>query len=406
MTAILGLVLVAAAFAPTSSAESMLASDGPPLSMTPAVTGSGCTCDGKCSATLTTGNAACDWCWTKNKCGKNIPLRGHWDYCVYPKMDSYEARTYKQKEDQLWNNIMADGNIGKSGPIPSLADTITTALSESMITVFDDHWDVLPEGRRKVIHAQGVLCKFDLDVTSQKFTGLFSSGKANGIIRMGSATTSDGALGIHPGISLKFLRSGVKSANFVALAPGPTTKNYNYFWRMLSNIVAPAKALQLSGKFQQATGCINQVGLSDVCKYSQDGAETPPTFPYEIQFEPAGISFSTGKTTPSQLIGNLRSIPAGKTLFEVYTYSSPMAKKQGKREKLGTLTTTSQCEQSAYGDTTLFFRHQRMEEDFALRPEWIPSATSDACKASAKPISNWQCAFKPTPASNSTGIMV
>jgi hypothetical protein len=331
---------------------------------------------------------------------------GYWDYCVYPQMDAYEAQTYKQKEDQLWNKIIAPGNIGRSGPLPSFTETLTGALGESMVTVFDDHWDVLPSHRRKVIHAQGVLCKFDLDVTSQKFTGLFSSGKAHGIIRMGSATTSDGALGIHPGMSLKFLRSGVKSANFVALAPDPTTKDYNYFSRMLSNIVAPAEALQATGKFQQATGCINQVGLSDVCKYSQDGTAGTPTFPYEIQFEPAGISFSSEKTTPSQLIANLRSIPAGKILFEVYTHSLPTAKKEGKREKLGTLKTTSQCVQSAYGDTTLFFRHQRMEEDFALRPEWIPSATSSACKASNKPISNWQCAYKPTPAGNSTGIMV
>lgn len=346
------------------------------------------------------------WCYTNNKCGK-FGLKGHWDYCVYPKMDAYESQSYQQKEDQLWNNVLAPGNIGQSGPLPSFADTLTGALGESMITVFDDHWDVLPEGRKKVIHAQGVLCKFDLEVTNQRFTGLFSSGKAHGIIRMGSATTSDGLLGIHPGMSLKFLRSGVKSANFVALAPDPTTENYNYFWRGFSNRVAPAKALQLTGKFQQATGCINQVGLSDVCQYSQDGAEQTPNFPYEIMFEAAaGIQLGSEKLSPEQLIGQLGSIRADVTLFDVYTYSSPTAKKQGNREKLGTLTTTSQCEQSAYGDTTLFFRHQRMEEDFALRPEWIESATSDGCKASNKPISNWQCAFKEAQARNFTGVMV
>jgi len=408
MTAMLRLALVAAAFAPTSVAESMLASDGPPLSMTPEVTGSGCICDGKCGATVTTGNAACDWCWTKNKCGKNIPLRGHWDYCVYPKMDSYEAQSYKQKEDQLWNNIMAKGNIGKSGPMPALPD-VKTVLTESMITVFDDHWDVLPEGRHKGIHAQGALCKVDLDVTSQEYTGLFSSGKAQGIARMGSATNAGTAIGILPGLSLKFLRSGIKSANFVALAPAPTTKNYNYFWRSLSNIVAPAKALQITGKFQQATGCINQVGLSDVCQYSEDGQMSEVTkFPYEIMFEHTGQGFSSEKTSAAELIESLSSISAGVKLFDVYTHSSPTAKKQGKKEKLGTLTTTSQCVQSLFGDAALFFRHQRMEEDFALRPDWIASAGSNGCKPSNKPISTWQCAFKETTlaANQSTGVIV
>jgi len=409
MTAIFRLVLVAAAFAPSSAVESMLASDGPPLSMTPYVTGSGCTCKGKCAATITTGKAACDWCWTENNCGKNIPLRGHWDYCVYPKMDSYEAQTSKQKENQLWNNIMAAGNIGKSGPIPSLPDTVKTALTESMITVFDDHWDVMPEGRRKVIHAQGALCKVDLDVTSQEYTGLFSSGKAQGIARMGSATNAGSAIGIHPGLSLKFLRSGVKSANFVALAPAPTTKNYNYFWRSLSNIVAPAKALQITGKFQQATGCINQVGLSDVCQYSEDGQMSEVTkFPYEIMFEHTGQGFSSEKTSAAELIESLSSISAGVKLFDVYTHSSPTAKKQGKKEKLGTLTTTSQCVQSLFGDAALFFRHQRMEEDFALRPDWIASAGNNGCKPSNKPISTWQCAFKEATlaANQSTGVIV
>merc|ERR1719265_1811076 len=104
---------------------------------------------------------------------------------------------------------------------------------------------------------------------------------------------------------------------------------------------------------------------------------------------------------------SLTSISAGVTLFDVYTHSSPTAKKQGKKEKLGTLTTTSQCVQSLFGDAALFFRHQRMEEDFALRPDWISSASSNGCKASNKPISTWQCAFKEAlRAGNSTDVVV
>jgi len=311
-------------------------------------------------------------------------------------MNAWEAQSHKQKEDRLWNNINAKENVGKSSPMPSIFYSLTGALKESMITTFDDQWDVFPEGREKVIHHQGVLCKFDLDVTSHEFTGLFSSGKSQGILRLGSATPSDGAIGIHPGASFKFLRSGVRSANFVALSAAPTTKNYDFFWRSMSNIVSPAKALQATGKFQQASGCINQVGLSDICKNSQDGKEVgSPVFPYEIQFDPAEETkgkMKTKKMAPLELMSQLSDIRAGSKLFDVYTYSSPTAKKEGKREKFGTLTTTSQCVQSLYGDNKLFFRHQRMEEDFALKPEWIPSATSDACKASDKPISNWQCA--------------
>jgi len=383
----------------------------PPPSLTRDRTGMGCTCKSKCSATPLQGFAACDWCYTEKNCGQ-CGLTGSWDYCVYPKMLAYESQTYKQKEDLLWTNINSESNIGKSSPLPSEMSSFVGAMGESMITTFDDQWDVLPEGRSKVIHHQGVVCKFDLDVSQEltaNFTGIFAPGKAQGIMRLGSATPTSSPLGMLPGASFKFLRSGVRSANFVALAKKPSTSNFNYFRGKLSNIVAPAKALQATGKFQQASGCINQVGLSDVCKHSQDGTPVDaPNFPYEIQFEPAAVSFDTAKVTPLELMGQLSSISAGTRLFDVYTYSSPMAKKQGKREKFGTLTTTSQCVQSLYGDEKLFFRHQRMEEDFALRPEWIPISTSDACKASNKPISSWQCAspFKLTAAKNTTVVVV
>jgi hypothetical protein len=307
-------------------------------------------------------------------------------------MDSWESQTAEMKENQLWNLVTSANSVGKSSPMPFIGKALIKALGESMITVFDDQWDVLPKGRSKVIHSQGVVCKFDLDVTSQSFSGLFGAGKSKGIIRMGSATPSDSLLGIHPGIAVKFLRSGVKSANFVALSEAPTTEFYDFFARKMSSQVAPAKALQMTGKFQQASGCINQVGLSDVCKYSQNGTAFAAVFPYEIQFDPADVHIPSGKMSPERLMQLLSSIDAGRHFFDVYTYDSPAAKKQGRREKLGTMTTTSKCVQSLFGDDKLFFRHQRMEEDFALKPEWIPDATSEGCEASNKPISTWQCA--------------
>eukprot|EP00927_Polykrikos_kofoidii_P057612 TRINITY_DN5176_c0_g3_i1.p1 TRINITY_DN5176_c0_g3~~TRINITY_DN5176_c0_g3_i1.p1 ORF type:complete len:441 (-),score=56.18 TRINITY_DN5176_c0_g3_i1:150-1472(-) len=368
--------------------------DAFPLSVDPDVTASGCTCKSACGATLTVNNSACDWCWTTDRnCGK-FSIRGNWDYCVYPKMGSWESQSSEEKESQLWNLITSAESLGKSSPMPSLVTTVTKALSESMITVFDDQWDVLPKGRSKVIHSQGVVCKFDLDVASKSFSGLFGAGKSKGIIRMGSATPSDSSLGIHPGIAVKFLRSGVRSANFVALSAAPTSESYDFFSRKMSNQVAPAKALQMTGKFQQASGCINQVGLSDVCRYSQNGTASVAVFPYEIQFDPADVHFpsSNAKVSPEKLMQQLASIDAGRHIFDVYTYDSPGAKKQGRREKFGTMTTTSKCVQSLFGDGQLFFRHQRMEEDFAVKPEWIPDAISEACQASNKPSSTWQCA--------------
>ena len=37
---------------------------------------------------------------------------------------------------------------------------------------------------------------------------------------------------------------------------------------------------------------------------------------------------------------------------------------------IGDVITTDQCLTSHFGDTKLFFKHQGVEEDIALRPEW------------------------------------
>ena len=42
----------------------------------------------------------------------------------------------------------------------------------------------------------------------------------------------------------------------------------------------------------------------------------------------------------------------------------------GKEIQIGHIETTSKMTTSLYGDTRLYFRHQRFEEDIAERPHW------------------------------------
>ena len=46
----------------------------------------------------------------------------------------------------------------------------------------------------------------------------------------------------------------------------------------------------------------------------------------------------------------------------------------GEEFLIGTLSTTSDLVTSHWGDAGLFFRHQDMAEDLALKPEWKPFA--------------------------------
>jgi len=315
-------------------------------------------------------------------------------------MVEFEAQTAEQKRLQIWGEVTDPSVVGKSGPTKGDIATVAQILTESMRTPFDDQWEVMPKGRTKVIHAQGVHCAFNLSVSSESpFTGILAAGNQAGIIRMGSAgpAGSAGSSGtIFPGLGIKFLRSGVRSADFVALRTTGPGGAWNFFDSVFANHVAPPSALVKLGKFQQASGCIDMVGLSDVCSYTQAGAKVEkPVFPFNILFEPTGkANFSNVKKTDAELLHELSSIKAGTDIFNVYTYASPKAEKAGEKVLLGKLSTTSPCYQSLFGDEHLFFRHQRMEEDFALMPDWIDEMKElgdPVCVATVGPVSKWQC---------------
>jgi len=370
--------------------------DDPPLRMTPSVTRNGCACKDMCASSRfnSTGLFACDRCHVGKDCDSGTwAPGGKWDYCHYPKMVEYEEQTAQQKMKQLWKEVTRRGVVGTPGPLKSALGVAKSMIGESMRTAFDNHWDVLPEGRTKVIHAQGVHCKFELEIKKSTFTGLLAKGKQRGIIRMGSAT-SLGAFGApFPGLSFKFPRNGRQSGNFVALRQSGLTKKtdgYAFFDKPFSKHVAPPKVLE-DLKFDQASDCVSMVGLSDVCSYAQDGTEAGERleFPYDIQFEATSdkVHLPNKKMSDEDLLGNLSKIEKGTELLNVYTLASPTAT----RKFLGKLTTTSECVMSKFGDQSLFFRHQRMEEDFVKKPEWTKEDLGKGCRAKAVDNKKWQC---------------
>lgn len=362
-----------------------------PLGPSTEHTAEGCTCISDCGATPDDGYT-CDWCKVPDHCGKGSVFSGQWDYCLYDEQKAYEAQDHKAKMAQIWAQMTAPDVINKSGPLKDPLGVVTQMVVESMRTTMDMHRDVLPIGRTKVIHAQGVHCKFELNVAEGSgYTGIFSPGIKEGIIRLGSATGVTVA-GMFPGLGIKFLRDGVTSANFVALrSTGPGGSN-DFFAQDITNHVPPSTALQALMKFQQASSCISMVGLSDVCLYDQDGTKASNVaFPYQVFFEATGEYRTPDdpKNTDEKLLQALSGIPVGTHLFDVFTKPTPTAAKV----QLGELRTTTTCVKSLFGDTRLGFKHQRMEADFRLRPEWMPQVHNNACTPKADPVSKWQCPF-------------
>ncbi len=108
--------------------------------------------------------------------------------------------------------------------------------------------------------------------------------------------------------------------------------------------------------------------------YDQDGnIEMNNTFPWALRFSPTGeYSFPATKAEGyTSWIEDLKSIPSGSVLYDVYATDKPV-ELGGTESKIGQIKTTSALDTSNWGDEHLYFRHERMDRDLSLKPEWVP----------------------------------
>ena len=336
-------------------------------------TAQGCVCRTTCKASVTTGLADCDWCYTQGKCG-TFSLHGYWDFCKFPKQSQYEAQSASNKLSALWEKVIESRSHGS---YPFIGD----AALESVQTSFDVIRDVMPAGRLKVIHSVGAVCQFEMKINPDSpYSGVFApNAAATGLIRLGGALPPSASSGMIPGFGVKFLRDGVPSGNFVALVGLSSLPHNsgNFFQANFSNAIPPPSGVTavLATKFKQASNCITQVGLSDICSFGLDGSKVVNVvFPYRLKLFSSNVQFPTNSVDTNGLLDQLRSIPPGTILFDVYAFATPQDFKDDKGILLGEIVTTSECTSSRFGDNSLFFSHVRIEDDWKLRPDFIPSS--------------------------------
>ena len=86
---------------------------------------------------------------------------------------------------------------------------------------------------------------------------------------------------------------------------------------------------------------------------------------------------------PGSLEAFMRQFDDIATGTKLYTLKAHKDPDDAEGTVLGDVITTDKCVSSKFGDTRLFFRHQRIEEDKALRPEWA-NAFDDYCNRLCK----------------------
>jgi len=76
-----------------------------------------------------------------------------------------------------------------------------------------------------------------------------------------------------------------------------------------------------------------------------------------------------------QWLEDLTKVPANSTIYEIHAYDKPVPM-GGTLSKIGDLTLNGSLIKSKFGDENLFYRHQYMDDDLKLKPEWRPYVAS------------------------------
>jgi len=310
-----------------------------------------------------------------NDCGKLSPT------CVSENSvntDEYLALSAAEKKTKIMDNVLSDTT---PSDFYSGLDMIGI-FRESMCPTFEAQGDELPWERKllfhdyrgKFIHSVGVVGTVELQsVGSHPYTGVFT-GSSNGIIRMSMASKPDPAENkTTPGIGLKFLRDGIDSGNLVAMFGVDGQPEWNFFKNNFSNHIPPlasAALVPLGMKFAEATKNIGQVGLSDMASYGEDGVKVDsPVFPFSLNFVPSSDVPSFPDEYVESFTDQLMTVPSGTELYKVYAKDGP-TELGGTETHIANLVLTSSLTTSVWGDKHLFFRHQKMDDDVDLKPEW------------------------------------
>jgi len=109
------------------------------------------------------------------------------------------------------------------------------------------------------------------------------------------------------------------------------------------------------------------LGHSDFAMYNNDGTQVKnPVFPFNVRYAPKGNIVFPDEFT-EDVLEQLKTIAPGTELYDVYARDSP-----GSEEKvIATIVSETQLVTSRWGDTKMFFRHHRIDDDIRYRPEWM-----------------------------------
>ncbi|HRI68444.1 MAG TPA: hypothetical protein PK156_29650 [Polyangium sp.] len=276
----------------------------------------------------------------------------------------YEKRSAREKNDLIWANINSDPH--SEAKLPTSAPSPIARLKLFSVDFNKGSFapgDELPPERKKLVHTYGTCARVSLHITEKHpYTGMLEKG-GEAIVRFSDAK---GGGSFMPSMAFKFFIDGRLSTNVLVLPSAYREKgDMRCFSSTYCNGTPPAKELDtklVQRAFQKTAKSLNAtrlyavyLPLHDFSSIRADGTKPEnPVVPDRVEFVPTDEVKKACPDLPD-FRQALAKIPAGTVLFKVF--AAPALDKPS--TLVGELRQDSAWVASEYGDTRLFFQHDR-----------------------------------------------
>lgn len=285
----------------------------------------------------------------------------------------YFSKSAKEKSDLLYSEIAK--NFTPQGYFGDFK-TAGMLLQNNWPTM---NWegDVLPEGRDKLIHSDGVVAECEVNFNADSgYSGLLSSQNKHAFIRMSAASkfdtskdTPEGAYdNFTPGFGLKVLVDGKRSENLVAMYDTVKQSSWDFFEHNFSNMFnidkdTPLKKALVARAFTKVTDYVSSVGIREWAQVNPDGSKVNDKdvkFPFQLFFVPTKEVKGLFKRYYTIDYKNLlAAISNGTIIYDIFATDKPGCQPAF----IGNIKLKTHFVTSEFADRKLFFRHGLINYD-------------------------------------------
>jgi len=298
--------------------------------------------------------------------------------------NAWQSQTAQAKQKALWNAVTQDTSPGSFPSPVGLLQLFIESMDASFDTVADDLPYQGPFGlirREKLIHGVGAIGQIKWrSVGNHPYTGIFKgSNYAFARFSWAKAPQLGSAHPYLPGVAFKFLRDGQKSANFMAMTSLLGVDTPNFFANDITNHLPDLSPqsdliiLKLKDAFAKASKWPMMVGISDLAAYDEAGKQVAsPKYPYRLIFHaPASVRQILQTTADQPDFPSFFAPKLNKPIDALYSVWAEAFPNDPSPIKIAEIDLLGAVTPSRFSDATLFFQHQRMEEDFSVHSEWV-----------------------------------